>query len=155
MQQPSAGKVNHFINNKAIDAGDLYQFVAFAAPGQDIVDEMTLVEFLAFHFSFKRMLPNFSVDKVIEEMGLEKAKHKQIGDFSSGMKQRVKLAQAIFADTPLLCLDEPCTNLDNAGVEQYRRWMEQYTIGRLVIVASNDPREYFFCRDTLQMGDYK
>ena len=71
------------------------------------------------------------------------------------MKQRVKLAQAIFADTPILLLDEPCTNLDQAGVEQYRGWMEQYSKNRLVIVASNDEREYFFCKEVIDVERYK
>jgi ABC-type multidrug transport system ATPase subunit len=71
------------------------------------------------------------------------------------MKQRVKLAQAIFADSPVLLLDEPCTNLDQQGVAQYREWMEQYAANRMVIVASNDPREYFFCKEQIVLEDYK
>ena len=71
------------------------------------------------------------------------------------MKQRVKLLQAIFSDTPVLLLDEPCANLDEAGVGQYRQWMDSYADGRLVVVASNDPREYYFCTERLIVEDYR
>ena len=71
------------------------------------------------------------------------------------MKQRVKLAQAIFTDSKILLLDEPCSNLDQAGVEQYRDWMDRFSNERLVIVASNDVREYYFCREQIVLEDYK
>jgi ABC-type multidrug transport system ATPase subunit len=71
------------------------------------------------------------------------------------MKQRLKLAQAIFSDTPALLLDEPCTNLDKAGISLYRQLMETYASGRMVIVSSNDEAEYDFCDTVLQMTDWK
>ena len=71
------------------------------------------------------------------------------------MKQRVKLAQAILSDTPVLLLDEPCTNLDEAGVGLYHRLLSQYAPGRLVVVSSNDPREYEGCEMHLSITDYK
>ncbi|PZF74607.1 ABC transporter ATP-binding protein [Taibaiella soli] len=155
MQNPSLGKVFHFDNDKLIENSNLFPYISFCAPGMEIVEEFTLHEFLEFHFSFKKMLPGLSISSIIELCGLQAAADRVIGEFSSGMKQRVKLAQAIFADTPMLLLDEPCTNLDQAGVEQYTNWMEQYAKNRLVIVASNDVREYFFCKEQLTVEDYR
>ena len=155
MQSPTKGTVTHQHNGKIIPVNQLYQYISFSAPGQEIIEEMLLEEFLEFHFTFKPMLPNITVKDIIAIIGLQKAAQKQIGDFSSGMKQRVKLAQAIFTNTPLLLLDEPCTNLDQKGVEQYREWIEQFTANRLVIVASNDPREYYFCQEQIDIADYK
>jgi ABC-type multidrug transport system ATPase subunit len=71
------------------------------------------------------------------------------------MKQRVKLAQAFFSDTPVLFLDEPCTNLDVAGVELYHRLVSQYCGNRLVIVSSNDEVEYDFCSERINVMEYK
>jgi ABC-type multidrug transport system ATPase subunit len=121
----------------------------------DIVEELTLKEFLAFHFSFKKIIPGMSVDDIISLAGLGSASDKALTDFSSGMKQRVKLAQAIFSDTPALLLDEPCTNLDDEGVSQYRSWIAAHGKNRLVIVASNDTREYSFCQERLDVEAYK
>jgi len=156
MQSPSLGKV-HFQNNTggAMQADEVYHSISFSAPGMELVEELTLREFFNFHFSFKHPLQGLTKESIIELTGLKDAADKQIGDYSSGMKQRVKLAQAIFSDTPALLLDEPCTNLDQQGVEQYRDWIAQYAKNRLVIVASNDEREYFFCKEMLDIEKYK
>jgi ABC-type multidrug transport system ATPase subunit len=71
------------------------------------------------------------------------------------MKQRVKLAQAIFSDTPFLLLDEPCTNLDTTGIELYHQLINQYCNDRLVIVSSNDEVEYGLPRRGLTSADHK
>lgn len=156
MQYPSLGKVHFYnSNDSVIPAEKVFSNISFCAPGQELVEELTLREFFDFHFSFKRPLPGLSIDKIIAMTGLNDAVNKPIGDYSSGMKQRVKLAQAICSDTPVLLLDEPCTNLDQQGVEQYRDWIEQYGKGRLVIIASNDVREYFFCREQIEIEKYK
>lgn len=155
MQAPSLGKVQYSRDSKDLDTNAVFPYISFCAPGQEIVEELTFREFLEFHFSFKQPLQGIDIPGIIELSGIKQAADKPIADYSSGMKQRVKLAQAIFSDTPILLLDEPCTNLDQKGVEQYEAWMEQYGKNRLVIVASNDPREYFFCRERLVLEDYK
>ncbi len=155
MQTPSLGKVEFTYNDKLIENNKAFEHISFSAPGQEIVEELTLREFLDFHFSFKKPLNGFTVADIIKETGLTSAADKPIGDYSSGMKQRVKLVQAIFSDTKVLLLDEPCTNLDQQGVEQYRDWMDKYGKDRLVIVASNDVREYYFCKEQIVIEDYK
>lgn len=156
MQAPSKGKVLYELDGvKELTPTNIYPYISFCAPGMEIVEELTLREFLDFHFSFKKPLQGLNVNSIIQLTGLTNIADKPIGDYSSGMKQRVKLAQAIFTDCPALLLDEPCTNLDQQGVEQYREWMDTYTKGRLVFVASNDVREYYFCKEQLVLEDYK
>lgn len=155
MQSASAGKIRYYKGTEELSLNEAFPFLSFCAPGMDIPEEMTLREFLEFHFSFKRLLPGISVKDIIDQTGLQQAASKPVGDYSSGMRQRVKLAQAIFSDTPVLLMDEPCTNLDEAGVQQYREWITQYTPGRLVIVASNDEREYEFCKEQIRLSDYQ
>ena len=98
---------------------------------------------------------NYKIEEIIEYIGLEKATHKYISNFSSGMKQRVKLAQAIFADTPILLLDEPCTNLDKEGIDLYHRMISDFCNDKIIIVASNDPNEYSFCTHKINVMDFK
>ncbi len=155
IQAPSMGKLSFTSNEKSLPATEIFSYVSFCAPGMELVEELTLREFFDFHFSFKPTLPYLTADDIIKLIGLKDAADKSIGDYSSGMKQRVKLAQAIFTNTPVLLLDEPCTNLDQHGVEQYGTWIEQYGTDRLVVVASNDPREYFFCTEQLEIATYK
>lgn len=132
-----------------------YPHVSISAPYLEIVEEMNLKEFLEFHQHFKPFFPSLSIEQIIATIGLEKAVNKQIRYYSSGMKQRVKLAQAIFSDTPLILLDEPCTNLDAAGVELYHRLVHSYCANRLVIISSNDETEYSFCTERININDFK
>ena len=134
---------------------EVYKLVSICAPYLEVVEEMSLKEFLEFHHHFKPFLPSFSVENIISIIGLQEAINKQIRFYSSGMKQRVKLAQAIFSDTPFLLLDEPCTNLDSTGIELYHRLIDQYCTSRLVIVSSNDEIEYSFCKAKINITDHK
>jgi len=134
---------------------EVYKLVSICAPYLEVVEEMSLKEFLEFHHHFKPFLPSFSVENIISIIGLQEAVNKQIRFYSSGMKQRVKLAQAIFSDTPFLLLDEPCTNLDSTGIELYHRLIDQYCTSRLVIVSSNDEIEYSFCKAKINITDHK
>jgi ABC-type multidrug transport system ATPase subunit len=135
------------------EAGNKY--LSFCAPYLDVIEEMTLIEFLNFHQTFKPFSAGLDTRKAIEIIGLQKAAGKQIRYFSSGMKQRVKLAQAVFSDTPVLLLDEPCSNFDTAGIDLYQRLIEEYGKSRLVIVCSNDEVEYRFCEEIISMARFK
>jgi ABC-type multidrug transport system ATPase subunit len=156
MQSASSGKVSYSIDGKEDLAQDtIYRHISFCAPGMEIVEDLTLNEFLKFHFGFKKILDNLTIDNIVQLTGLASVADEQIANYSSGMKQRVKLAQAFFSDTPVLLLDEPCTNLDTQGVAQYNNWLSEYTVNRLVIVASNDLREYESCPNHILMETFK
>jgi ABC-type multidrug transport system ATPase subunit len=149
----SEGEVTAAVDGKPLPNERLFAQCSMAAPYLELIEEMTAMEFLRFHVQFKPLcLPEA---EALEKVGLSAAAHKQIRYFSSGMKQRLKLAQAIFAQAPLLLLDEPCTNLDAAGIALYQHLIAQYAAHKLIIVSSNDPQEYGFCGEVLQMGDYK
>ena len=92
---------------------------------------------------------------MLKIVGLENAVNKQLRYFSSGMKQRLKLAQAFFSNTPVLLLDEPTTNLDADGIALYHSLISNYTKDKLVIVSSNVKEEYGFCEEVIEIGDYK
>jgi ABC-2 type transport system ATP-binding protein len=132
-----------------------YRHLSLSAPYLDLIEEMTATEFLRFHHSFKPALPSFSIPGILSAVGLEAAADKQIRFFSSGMKQRIKLAQALFSDTAVVLLDEPCTNLDADGIALYRQLIRQYGTGRMVIVSSNDPQEYDFCEKSIHIMEHK
>jgi len=132
---------------------DIYKKMAIAAPYLELIEEMTTLEMLAFHAQFKTL--QLPITKIIQIVALENAAHKQIRYFSSGMKQRLKLAQAFFSDTPILFLDEPTTNLDADGIALYRSLINNYTKDKLVIISSNDKQEYDFCDETIALSEFK
>ncbi len=149
------GNIQYLINNAHFSTEGIYQQVSLCAPYLEVIEEMTLKEFLGFHNGFKSFLPGITIDFIIQAVGLEKAVNKQIRYYSSGMKQRVKLAQCIFSDTAIVLLDEPCTNLDKTGVELYNELISAYCKKRMVVVSSNDHQEYEFCTEKLNIMDWK
>jgi ABC-type multidrug transport system ATPase subunit len=155
MQHANKGSLAYTNNSTQIKPEAVFSYISYCAPGMDLIEEMSLSEFLQFHFTFKKINPAFTVKSIMEAMGMYAVRNKFIHEFSSGMKQRVKLAQAFFTDTPVLLLDEPCSNLDVQGVDMYLQWLQQYTSGRLVIIASNDEREYTGVSATISIQDYQ
>lgn len=149
------GTVSYFEKEKPFSQEKIFQKISFAAPYIDMIEEMTLTEFFSFHHNMKGWLPALTTKEIIYLSSLEKAAHKQIRYYSSGMKQRVKLAQAIFSDTPVVLLDEPLTNLDEEGVSLYHNLIEKYCKNRLLIISSNDKKEYSFCDEILDIRKYK
>lgn len=132
-----------------------FRQVSITAPYLELVEEMTAAEFLAFHSAFKPFLDQMTIAEVLQEVELSHAAGKQIRYYSSGMRQRLKLAQGILSDTPFVLLDEPCTNLDEAGIRLYHRLVQSYTGTRCVIVSSNDLQEYDFCENRINIQQYK
>jgi ABC-type multidrug transport system ATPase subunit len=130
-----------------------FENIAIAAPYLDLIEEMTATEFLQFHAAFKTLTDN--IEEILAAVGLATAADKQIRYFSSGMKQRLKLAQAFFSNTTVLLLDEPTTNLDAEGIAIYKNLWAQHTKNKLVIVSSNDINEYENCETVISLGDYK
>ena len=137
------------------DSQSIYEQISIAAPYLELVEELTTLEHFEFHAKFKSLTENISIQEMIQLIGLEKSTHKQIRYFSSGMKQRLKLALAIFSTTPILLLDEPCSNLDKEGYALYKQLIQQYAMQKLIIVGSNDPEEYAFCTQQINLMDYK
>ncbi len=149
------GKISFTENGKEIPSENIYRHVSICAPYLEVIEEMTLLEFLAFHSGFKPFLPGFTHQRIVEILGLEKAANKQIRYYSSGMKQRVKLAQCILSDSAIVLLDEPCTNLDITGINLYHQLIAENAKDRLVLVSSNDEVEYRFCTEKININDYK
>lgn len=152
---PSKGKINFYNNAKTLPIEQVYQHLSYAAPYIDLIEEFTLNEALHFHHNFKPFINNQTPKDIINLLGFKKAQDKAIRYFSSGMKQRLKLALAICSDTKLLLLDEPTTTLDRQGVEWYQDLIRQFADNRLVIVASNVEEDFFFCEERVSILDFK
>ncbi len=147
------GRVNFLTDNQeAIKPENCHQLLSICAPYLEVIEEMGAREFLHYHAQFKPFFRNMSPELILEEIGLSKAADKQIRYYSSGMKQRIKLAQAFFSDTPVLLLDEPCTNLDQTGISLYQHLISRYCQNRLVLISSNDKIEYASCGSEITMG---
>lgn len=152
MQSATKGTITYTHQQEQIEPNAIYNMLSYAAVGMQLIEEFTLSELLTFHFSFKKSINQLRVEEIISILDMKNVQSKLVGDFSSGMKQRVKLAQAIFTDAPLLLLDEPCSNLDKHGIAQYHEWIATYQNNRTIIVASNDVNEYSFCKQQIVLA---
>ena len=141
------------VENKNIENENAFEQISIAAPYLDLIEEMTANEFLLFHAAFKPLTK--TITEILLAVGLDNAANKQIRYYSSGMKQRLKLAQAFFSNTSVLLLDEPTTNLDEEGISVYKKLWATNTQNRLVIVSSNDKVEYQNCGEIINLGNYK
>lgn len=147
------GSIQMTFDGHLMPEENCYQHISLAAPYLELIEEMTANEFLSFHHQFKSL--TCTKEEILGTIKLEKAANKQIRYYSSGMKQRLKLAQAFFCDSPILLLDEPTTNLDTDGIALYRQMVAGYTQNKLVIISSNDQQEYDFCEEVVEIGRYK
>jgi len=148
----SEGEVIFNNNGKIIPNEEVFSHVSICAPYLEVIEEMTAIEFFVYHQQFKSFQYKTAIADIIDQIGLSKHTHKQIRYFSSGMKQRIKLAQAFFSETPVLLLDEPCTNLDQSGIALYKDLLSNHTKNRIVIISSNDQSEIEGCTQLIQLG---
>lgn len=153
---PNEGTLVYKNNGLGIEPENVMNLVSFASPYLQLVEDFTLEEMIKHAAVFKPFSSSMSATEIISVMGLSHAREKYIRQFSSGMKQRLKLGLAILADTPVLMLDEPVSNLDRNAIDWYKELVSAYAKSRLVIVCSNAiADEYFFCGKELQLSDFK
>jgi ABC-type multidrug transport system ATPase subunit len=138
---PTTGTLKFFANDKVVPETETFRLVSIAAPYMDLIEEFTLEEAIRFHFKFKTPADGITVESMPQKMELTAATDKKIGAFSSGMKQRLKLALAFYSQTPFLFLDEPTTNLDNRAIDWYHDNLARQA-RRAIVIASNQEDEY-------------
>jgi ABC-type multidrug transport system ATPase subunit len=139
---PTSGVINFSNQQGAIEIEDAYKNISVATPYMDLIDEFTLHEQLQFHFKLKKVRGGKSLDELMALMYLEKSRDKYISNFSSGMKQRLKLALAFFTESDIIFLDEPGTNLDKQAFAWYLDQLNRISPYSLVFIASNQTDEY-------------
>lgn len=154
------GRLTFSLNNAVIEPDNWFRQVSIAAPYLELVEELTLDELLTFHQIFKPFKAGLTSETVAERLLLTHARHKEIKYFSSGMKQRVKLGLAFFSESPVVILDEPTSNLDRQGMNWYHEQVRQLfdpstRPNPLLLIGSNQPDEYDFCPNVLDVMQWK
>lgn len=143
---PTEGSIKWETQGKNIDPSQVFSHIALASPALELPEEFSLKEMV----DMQGRLKPFSIVNPLEAIAQlcefnAKTLVKPVANFSSGMKQRVKLCLAAMAQTPILVLDEPLTNLDKAGAVVFEKILENYTQNRLLVIASNRQDEYGIC----------
>jgi len=150
----SEGNIRWKLNETEVSQEEVYRHISIAAPYLELIEEFTLDEHLKFHFSVKPPIDQLSIQEILEISGLKSKAHLNVGYFSSGMKQRLKLLLAILSDSSLLLLDEPLSNLDKDAGRWYLQMIEKYGRNRTIVVCSNSVDEEFrFCNHQINMNE--
>ena len=138
---PNKGSITYYRNNSKIE-DDNSGFFSFASPYQEIIEEFTLNEIIHFHFKFLSPINKMKENEIINLLEMEEYDNIKISNFSTGMKQKLKLGLALFSECEFTLLDEPCSNLDDKGISWYHKKVEEILKFKKIIVASNNKNEF-------------
>lgn len=152
---PSSGTVTFRSGEQIVPMDYAHRFINIAAPYMDLIEEFTLREHLHFHYRIKRPADNLSIEQIVDRLKLQAEVDKRVSDFSSGMKQRLKIGLALFSQAHAIFLDEPTTNLDAATREWYRSLLPEMSKTSILLIASNNEDEYPANAIRLNIPDYK
>jgi len=149
----SHGAVTYHLADKELNAQEAVNKISFSGPYFELIEELEALEFLETYQRFRRLLINPA--DILNYAYLEQSSQKKIKQFSSGMKQRLRLSLALFSASELVILDEPTANLDPQGIEWYKELLVSQLGKRSLVVGSNfSEDEIFLCQDKLKVSDF-
>jgi ABC-type multidrug transport system ATPase subunit len=149
----SYGTVNYRLGDNEIERAEVFKYLCFSAPYIDLVEDFNLREMYDYHKSFKTMsTSNQKEFRSLLDYDIIKT-DKFIRNYSSGMKNRVKLALSILSKSEVLILDEPSSFLDEAGVEWFIDLLSKHRENKMILIASNDKRDFALCDTVFNIQD--
>jgi len=151
------GKCTLNINGNKTDKGHLYRYTGFVAPYLNLYDELSAYENLEFFTVMKsngKKADKEYINSLLERVNLYNRRFDFVKDFSSGMKQRLKLAFSIINSPPLLLMDEPRTNLDTYGIDIAYGIIEEQIKQGILILATNEIEDTAMCAQSLNIEEY-
>ncbi|HEU5290119.1 MAG TPA: ATP-binding cassette domain-containing protein [Cyclobacteriaceae bacterium] len=151
----TSGLLNYKSDNTNIPIEEIYSQVSVATPYMDLIEEFTLEEQLCFHFRMRTIRKGFTIESLLDKLYLTPARDKHIANFSSGMKQRLKLGLAFYTASSVLFLDEPGSNLDDQAFAWYLENLKQLPSDQLIFIASNQRNEYPENAEVLNLVNFK
>ena len=142
LMTPSDGKIIYSLDDIKIDKELFIKKIIFSAPYQKLVEELTVKEFLIFHYKFRDYIKNPLT--ILSEFGLENFENTQIKNLSSGSEQKLKLLISFNTKADFILLDEPTTNLDRKGITIYTKTIKKYSKDKGIKIATNREKDIVF-----------
>ncbi|HOL18095.1 MAG TPA: heme ABC exporter ATP-binding protein CcmA [Bacillota bacterium] len=140
--QPSSGTVHLSNGSKKMDLAERKQCCGYASPEVNLYDRLTAYENLSFFAALRGLPPcRERMVELLKRLQLKEYMHQPLCSYSSGMKQRVKLACALLHEPCLLLLDEPSCNLDEQGRRALEELLNLRPLHGITIIATNETEE--------------
>ncbi len=160
LMKPNKGKVVVSGDSGDVPNEKVHLYFGMIAPYLNLYDELTALENLEFFYDLKCNDRPASDKKehlkcLLNRINLYSRRNDEVKNFSSGMKQRVKLAFAIINEPKILLMDEPRTNLDVEGIDLVYKIAEEHKTNGILILATNEPDDTKLCRDIISIENYK
>ena len=153
LARPSSGSVSVRRGDDELSGDARRLAVGWAGPDLSFYEDFTAVENLRF---FRRAGGRSGGDdelaRRLEEAGLTESIDRRVGAFSTGMKQRLRIVFSLLFNPPVLLLDEPMLGLDPAGRAIVERVVVAKRRDGLVVLASNDPRDFPSPEQVVDLG---
>ena len=145
---PTKGIVSLSVNDQTILYPDYYPHIGLVSPYLNLYEEFSAEENLQFIKNIRGLDSSSDVfaEELLKEFGIYEHRKKEVKNYSSGMKQRLKYCAALIHHPALLVLDEPSSNLDEYGIEAVRNRMRLQKDKGVLLFATND-------KDDLQYAD--
>jgi heme exporter protein A len=139
---PSSGRVRMYVEGVEVDHATRRGLIGYVAPDLALYPELTGVENLVF-FAKLRGIPmdRDRLAGLLSQVGLKGRGRDFVGNYSSGMQQRLKYAFALLHEPPVLLLDEPTANLDEEGIAMVQDTLCRQRRRGAVVLATNETRE--------------
>ncbi|HMS63646.1 MAG TPA: ABC transporter ATP-binding protein [Ignavibacteria bacterium] len=158
--RPSSGNVVINENNNLFPKEKWFLKTGLLSPYLNLYDELTGFENLVFFFRLKTFISDEKqitgkVNSLLTEVNLYNKRNETVKNYSSGMKQRLKLAFAILNEPEILFMDEPRSNLDKYGIDIMISIAERQKENGILIIATNDEEDKLICSDLINIEDYK
>ena len=147
----SSGELNLYSGTEKIKKENIYKYIGFVSPYLNLYDEFTGFENLKI-ISDIRGWGHDNIDSALTRVGLIHRKNDLLKIYSSGMKQRLKIAFAILHNPKVLLLDEPTSNLDLDGISVVDDIANEYKKDRILIIATNDAHERSLCNSEINLN---
>ena len=151
IQRPYSGRVVWEKNNVTIIPDDYLKYSGFTGPQVNPYEMLTALENIDFISGTG--IDTSTVEELLVKFGIYKERNRQVKFFSSGMKQRLRIINAIINDPPVIFLDEPGSNLDVKGKDILFSFIENLKPGKIIFIATNEPDEIKLCSRGIVLDD--
>lgn len=145
--EPSSGVIEFVRDGVVLSKSNSTELIGFAAPYLQLYEEFTIWEHITIDASLRGLKTNEQeAEELLNHFELWARRNEQIKNFSSGLKQRVKLIIAALHQLPILILDEPTTNLDEVGIKQVHTLIQnKKNQEAIILLATNEKSDIALC----------